>query len=104
MQIARSEGQYRLRCESAGFDQHYGRDNIVHNNVFAFNREHQLMCTNWTEGRFTSRNNFYYDTRPTARSFLESKLRSVLYQKRPEIDLRHEEACIGFKLRSEIGG
>jgi parallel beta-helix repeat protein len=75
-------------CRSAGFHQHYGRDNIVRNNVFAFNREYQLMRTraephksftmtrdiiyfnqgsllgtNWTDGIFTMRDNLYYDTR-----------------------------------------
>ena len=75
-------------CKSAGFHQHYGRDNIVRNNVFAFNREYQLMRTraeshnsftmqgniiyfnrgsllgtNWTDGKFTMRGNLYYDTR-----------------------------------------
>jgi parallel beta-helix repeat protein len=77
-------------CKSAGFHQHYGRDNIVSNNIFAFNREYQLMRTraephnsftmqrdivyfdegnllgtNWKDGIFTMRNNLYYDTRGT---------------------------------------
>ena len=75
-------------CKSAGFHQHYGRENTVRNNIFAFNREHQLMRTkgephvsftlegnivyfdrgdllgaNWTDGSFVLRNNLYYDTR-----------------------------------------
>jgi parallel beta-helix repeat protein len=81
-------------CKSAGFHQHYGRDNILRNNIFAFNREHQLMRTrpeshnsftmennivyfdegsllgtNWTEGKFTMRHNLYYDMRGPAISF-----------------------------------
>jgi parallel beta-helix repeat protein len=77
-------------CKSAGFHQHYGRENILRNNIFAFNREHQWMRTrgephvsftsennivyfnqggllgaNWTDGSFITRDNLYYDTRGT---------------------------------------
>jgi parallel beta-helix repeat protein len=75
-------------CKSAGFHQHYGRDNMVRNNIFAFNHEYQLMRTkaephnsftlkgniiyfdqgsllgtNWTDGKLTMLDNLYYDTR-----------------------------------------
>jgi hypothetical protein len=33
------------RCKSAGFHQHYGQDNVVTNNIFAFNREAEFMRT-----------------------------------------------------------
>lgn len=75
-------------CKSAGFHQHYGRENLVRNNIFAFNRENQIMRTraeehisftfernivyfdqgrllgsNWDGEGFTMRNNLYYDRR-----------------------------------------
>jgi parallel beta-helix repeat protein len=81
-------------CKSAGFHQHYGRENILRNNIFAFNREHQLMRTrpephtsftmegnivyfdqgrllgtNWTDGKFAMRRNLYYDARGAEISF-----------------------------------
>jgi len=82
------ENNVVYRCKSAGFHQHYGRDNVVRNNVFAFNRESQWMRTraephlsftlernivyfdsgvllgsNWTGDRFQLNRNVYYDAR-----------------------------------------
>lgn len=76
------------RCKSAGFHQHYGRDNVIRHNVIAFNREHQLMRTrdedhnsftftnnvvsfdsgvllgsSWKNDRFVINGNLYWDAR-----------------------------------------
>jgi parallel beta-helix repeat protein len=84
----RIEDNIVYACKSAGFHQHYGRENLVRNNIFAFNRENQLMRTraeehvsftfernivyidqgrllgtNWTGDGFILRNNVYYDRR-----------------------------------------
>jgi len=50
-------------CKSAGFHQHYGRDNVLRNNVFAFNREYELMRTRTeSHSSFTAdRNIVYFD-------------------------------------------
>lgn len=81
-------------CKSAGFHQHYGRENMVRNNVFAFNREFQLMRTraephisftmernivyfdqggllgsDWAGKGFILRNNIYFDRRGPDISF-----------------------------------
>jgi len=75
-------------CQSSGFHQHYGRENIVRNNIFALNHDYQLMRTraephisftmennivyfdqgsllgnNWNGDGFTMRNNVYFDRR-----------------------------------------
>ena len=46
------------RCKSAGFHQHYGKDNTITNNIFANNYKSQLQATREEKHRsFTFRNN-----------------------------------------------
>jgi hypothetical protein len=82
------ESNVVYRCQSAGFHQHYGESNLLYNNIFALNRDHQLIRTrvephlsftftnnivyfdsgtllggNWSGKEFAIDHNIYFDTR-----------------------------------------
>jgi hypothetical protein len=60
--------EYNLvyRAQSSGFHQHYGRDNLVRNNIFAYSEEHQIARTRQEPHRafIFEQNIVYADGRP----------------------------------------
>ncbi len=93
------ENNIVYRTKSAPFHQHYGRGNVVRNNIFAFGQEYQLMRTraepdlsftfegnivyydsgallgsNWTGSQFRMNRNVYWDARGGTVTFAGSDL------------------------------
>ncbi|MBL8227987.1 MAG: right-handed parallel beta-helix repeat-containing protein [Bryobacterales bacterium] len=125
------ENNIVYNCKSAGFHQHYGRDNIVRNNIWAFNRENQLMRTrmephvsfrfegnivyfgqgrllgsNWSDDKYVMKGNIYFDTRSADVRFAGKSFREWATGERDEGSIITDPLFVNpstfdFRLRPE---